>query len=156
MPYKVINEELKIAICSISDLTMKQVESFLKLWNDDSKIGTLTMFYDNTSEYLILNEDNKDFQLYLDVAEGYLKANTEQRKAIYKESPASMRETLRVLEGFRQIQFAKMWINRAKKSKITNFEIKMLSHIVGPLEKLTAYNLGVIKGKRIERARRKR
>ena len=46
MAYKVINEELQIASCRIADLTMEQVKTFLEIWDDDSSIGTLTMFYD--------------------------------------------------------------------------------------------------------------
>ena len=52
MSYEVINEELKIAKCSIADLTIGQVHNFLESWGDDSKIGTLTMFYDREKNYL--------------------------------------------------------------------------------------------------------
>ena len=44
MKYEMINEELRIASCRIADLTMEQVQSFLKLWSDDSSIGSRTMF----------------------------------------------------------------------------------------------------------------
>lgn len=54
MSYEVINEELKIAKCSITDLTIGQVHNFLESWGDDSKIGTLTMFYDREKELLDL------------------------------------------------------------------------------------------------------
>lgn len=44
MAYEVINEKLKVEACRIGDLTMDQVESFLKLWGDGEKIETLTLF----------------------------------------------------------------------------------------------------------------
>lgn len=155
MAYKVINEELKIASCRIADLTMEQVTAFLKLWDDDSKIGTLTLFYDQDSEYLVLNEDNKDFQLYLDVAEIYLKASKEGRKKLMSEAPASLLETLRVIKGFEKRRFINTWIGRACKNEMNSTEIEMVTHI--PRESVyTAFKLGVIRGKRIERARRKR
>lgn len=155
MSYKVINEELKIASCSVADLTMEQVTAFLKLWNDDSKIGSLTMFYDQNSEYLVLNEDNKDFLLYLDIVEAYLQTDDEQRKALKKEAPPSMRETMRVIEGFRKRQFIQTWINRALRNNVNDLEREMINSIEGPCSDLIAYRLGVIRGKRIERARRK-
>lgn len=65
MSYEVINEELKIAKCSITDLTIGQVHNFLESWGDDSKIGTLTMFYDREKELLVLNEDNDMYETYL-------------------------------------------------------------------------------------------
>ena len=52
MSYEVINEELKIAKCSITDLTIGQVHNFLESWGDDSKIGTLTIFTTEKKNYL--------------------------------------------------------------------------------------------------------
>lgn len=155
MAYKVINEELKIASCRIADLTMEQVTAFLKLWDDNSKIGTLTLFYDQNSEYLVLNEDSQDFQLYLDVAETYLKASKEGRKKLMSEAPASLLETLRVIKGFEKRRFINTWIGRACKNEMNSTEREMVNHIPGGSPHI-AFRLGVIRGKRIERARRKR
>lgn len=155
MAYNVINEELKIASCRIADLTMEQVEAFLKLWNDDSKIGTLTIFYDKNSEYLVLNEDNEDFQMYVDIVEGYLKSDIERKKEIRRNSPATMMDTLRVLDGFHERRLIETWIKRAHEMHINDFERKMISCIGGPCPEITAYRLGVIHGKRVERKKRK-
>lgn len=154
MAYKVINEELKIASCRIADLTMEQVTTFLKIWDDDSKIGTLTVFYDQNSDYLVLNEDNKGFQLYLDVAETYLKASKEGRKKLMSEAPSSLLETLRVIKGFKKRQFINTWIGRACKNKMSDVEREIVKNV--PCESIyTAFKLGVIRGKRIERAKRR-
>ena len=32
MAYEVINEDLKVEACGIGDLTLSQIESFLKMW----------------------------------------------------------------------------------------------------------------------------
>ena len=155
MAYKVINEELKIASCRIADLTMDQVTAFLKVWDDDSKIGTLTLFYDQNNDYLVLNEDNNDFQLYLEIAETYLKASKEGRKKLMSEAPASLLETLRVIKWFEKRRFINTWIDRACKNEMNSTEREMVKHI--PCGSVcTAFKLGVIRGKRIERARRKR
>lgn len=44
MAYKVIDEDLKVEACEIGDLTLPQIESFLRLWGDGEKIETLTVF----------------------------------------------------------------------------------------------------------------
>lgn len=155
MAYKVINEELKIASCRIADLTMEQIEAFLRIWDDGSRIGTLTVFYDQNSEYIVLNEDNEDFSLYLDVVEGYLEANKEQRRKFRKEAPSSTLETLRVIDGFEKRRFINTWIDRACKNGMSNAEREMVENV--PCRSIyAAFKLGVIRGKRIERARRKR
>lgn len=46
MSYEVINEELKIAKCSIADLTMEQVEGFLKQWEPGVSIAGVNMVLD--------------------------------------------------------------------------------------------------------------
>lgn len=87
MKFEVINEELKIAACRIADLTMEQVHSFLRQWEDGASIGTLTLFYDKESSYVVLNQDNKDYKMYLDIAEAYLGASVERREAVEQEVP---------------------------------------------------------------------
>lgn len=82
MSYEVINEELKIAKCSITDLTIGQVHNFLESWGDDSKIGTLTMFYDREKELLVLNEDNDMYETCLMTATAYLSGDYERRKEL--------------------------------------------------------------------------
>lgn len=41
MNYEMVNEELQIASVRLADLTMKQVESFLKNWEPGASIGEL-------------------------------------------------------------------------------------------------------------------
>ena len=95
MAYEVINEKLKVEACRIGDLTMDQVESFLKLWGDGEKIETLTLFsrQDGT---IVLNRDNKNYPYYKDIVEAYLEFDEDTRKKM--EVPEGARETLRVLD----------------------------------------------------------
>ena len=44
MAYEVIDEDLKVEACEIGDLTLSQIESFLRLRGDGEKIETLTLF----------------------------------------------------------------------------------------------------------------
>lgn len=99
MKFEVINKELKIAACGLADLTMEQVQSFLKQWEEGAGIETLTLFYGMESGYVVLNRDNKDFKLYLDIAEGYLGASVEDRETLEKEAPEGMHQTILVLKN---------------------------------------------------------
>ena len=44
MAYEVIDEDLKVEACEVGDLTLSQIESFLRLRGDGEKIETLTLF----------------------------------------------------------------------------------------------------------------
>ena len=59
--YKIIDEKLRLASCSISDLTMKQVKDFLSGWEEGASIRTLTLFYDEEKNLVVLNQDNKNY-----------------------------------------------------------------------------------------------
>ena len=50
MKYKLVNKELRIFSCSVSDLTMQQVASFLDQWEHGAKIGELTLFYEKETD----------------------------------------------------------------------------------------------------------
>lgn len=60
MKYEVIDKELNIKACSVGDLTMQQVQSFLKLWDDGCSISTLTAFIDKEDKAVVLNRDNDE------------------------------------------------------------------------------------------------
>lgn len=61
--YKVLDKELMLEECNIGDLTLDQIESFLRLWGDGSKIETLTLFLKNDGT-VVLNRDNSNYELY--------------------------------------------------------------------------------------------
>lgn len=72
MSYKMINEELKIASCRLSDLTLKETELILKQWGAGTELGTLTMFFNSEDDVLVLNADDEMYESYLQIAESYL------------------------------------------------------------------------------------
>lgn len=82
MAYEVINEKLKVEACRIGDLTMDQVESFLKLWGDGEKIETLTLF-SRRDGTIVLNRDNKNYPYYKDIVEAYLEFD-EDTSVLYR------------------------------------------------------------------------
>lgn len=160
MAYKMENEELHIASCSIADLTLEQAQEFLWLWEEKATLGTLTLFFDKKTGLVVLNRDNEHYQAYLDITEGYLSANKEQRKELRKEAPKSMSETLVVLEKCIQDRVANKWIFRAEKNSMKPFERKMVERVLERHDPIVAayvsFKIGVMRGKRIERAKKKR
>lgn len=161
MKYEVINKELRIAACGIADLTMAQVQSFLKQWDDGSSIGTLTLFYDRESGYVVLNRDNKDYRMYLDIAEGYLGASAEGRKKIGDNVPEGMKQTILVLKNSLIWRKVDEGIFQAKKNYVDYSERIVIDNIIDVSSDqigaaYIAFRYGVICGKRSERARRKK
>ena len=92
--YEIINEELKIAACHLTDLTLKETESFFKNWEDDA-----TMFVSRDG-YVVLNKDNHYYPLYLGLAIKYLGADEKERKFIYDKVPSELKKTVDALERF--------------------------------------------------------
>lgn len=61
--YEVLDKDLMIEACNIGDLTLDQVERFLRLWGDGSEIKSLTLFLKNDGT-IVLNRDNKKMAIY--------------------------------------------------------------------------------------------
>ncbi len=161
MRYKVINEELKISSCGLADLTMEQVHHFLKQWDDDSSIGTLTLFYDRGSGYVVLNQDNRDYKMYLDIADAYLGASSEGRLRIEENAPEGMHQTILVLKNSLVWRKVDRDIYQSKKNLIEDADRTVISEIAKQsddraVSAYIAFCYGVICGKRAERARRKK
>ena len=161
MKFEVVNEKLKIAACGLADLTMEQVQSFLKQWKEGSTIGTLTLFFDRESGYVVLNRDNKDYDLYLALAEKFMVADRQGREEIYQKAPKELGETLLVLKNARVRRVIDREIFRAKNNLVNDKERRIVLEItndsLSPVgAALTAFRYGVMCGKRAERARRKK
>ena len=161
MKFDVINEELKIAACGLADLTMEQVQGFLRQWEEGASIGTLTLFYDKAGGYVVLNRDNKDYKMYLDIAEAYLGASVEWRETVEKEAPEGLHETIRVLKNSLIWRKADRDIYQAKKNYVDDSDRITVREIIsrsGDKEGAAyiAFRYGVICGKRAERARRRK
>ena len=76
--YKIIDEKLRIASCNVTDLTMEQISGFLLQWEAGAPIGSLTLFYDDKQNLIVLNQDHKHYEIYLDIVTAYLGATKEQ------------------------------------------------------------------------------
>lgn len=160
MAYKMENKELQIASCSIADLTVKQAQQFTEQWGEGASLGTLTLFYEQNSGLLVLNRDNPHYEMYRDIAEGYLSSNDEQRKEIRTKAPTSMQETFQVLEACACGRLTEVEIFRARQNFVGNEKYrKVVNEIINKYDPVAigmiAFRYGMMCGKRAERAKKK-
>lgn len=84
MKYEMINEELRIARCSLADLTLEQVKHFLGQWEPGSNIGNLILFYEKEDDVIVLNSSNKKYQVL----------DKRERDVLKRELRADAKDTL--------------------------------------------------------------
>ena len=168
MNYKLVNEELRIFSCSVSDLTMQQAASFLEQWGRDAKIGQLTLFYEKETDSLVLNRDNKNYKEYLEIAEIYLELDDKKSEEFLECVSEGTKETIESLQRCKQRRKALQMLNilgyqyvsgcsgteeyavfkeLKEKNKNENSLFFLLSNV---------FNYGFIKGKRAERAKKRK
>lgn len=162
--YEIIDETLKLASCCISDLTIEEASAILSRWEDGSRLGSLTMFYNPKSEYLVLNKDNERYDFYLELAKTYLSANDKVVEKYRDKFSDGLQETLIVMDNFRERNRIQSDLNMidhqyldASEDNVTRSVLKSLENKQIPtcFLMLQAYSYGVMNGKRMERARRK-
>lgn len=167
--YKIVDEELGLASCSLSDLTMQQVTKFLGQWEDDAPIGSLTLFYDSEKDLVVLNRDNPDFDVYLRLADAVLKADDRAVQELKEKIPSSCFETVQVLKN-NAVRARKIkeelringeqridWQEGTYLCAVFKAMMRKYGGWESPLFLMSqAYSYGVIQGKREERARRKK
>lgn len=160
--YEVINEKLGIKACRLTDLTIEQVNNFLGLWEDGSKIGTLTVFLERENGDLVLNKDNEMFDTYRELAEQYMEASPEVRRKIWEDCPVpGIKQTLGVMENCLKYRRIENELFRARKNVITSKpsfiildEITKRFDLPGAVS--VAFRYGIMQGKRMERTKKKR
>lgn len=161
MSYEIIDKKLKIEACNIGDLTLDQMNGFLRLWGDNSSISTLTLFLKEDGT-VVLNKDNKYYSFYKDLSRKFLSSNDDKKKILREKAPECCRETLNTLESACSIRktndlFRILEYNFALVEGISFGVLKKIFCSYGSeaygLHKI--FTLGYIEGKRAERARRK-
>lgn len=162
MSYQMVNEELKIASCCLAELTLGQVQEFLKHWNDCKPIGTLTLFYDKDGT-LVLNRDHKYYADFLEIAEGLLKLDLESAEEVAGKAPESLKENMNViltcmqrretLDMMRILEKDKFFPEAAEMEVLQTIRERKQGHNVDwPM--VDAFHYGFVQGKRYERARK--
>lgn len=160
MSYKMINEELKIASCRLSDLTLKETELILKQWGAGTELGTLTMFFNSEDDVLVLNADDEMYESYLQIAESYLTGTYQHRKELRANVPERMRGSLDLMEKCYKCRVFNKKTFQARSNFLKDVQREYVNTLVKQYDPVTAacvaFRAGMISGKRIERARRKK
>lgn len=158
--FKIIDKNLGLACCGIADLTIEQTNEFLSYWEDGASIGSLTLFYDEKLNMVVLNKDNTGYKYYLDIAVEFMKLTEDSRKELLEKAPDSTKETLNVLNSaIRKMEYQKE-LNILHHQPIPTDYVEMIQYIHHK-EKFDFFVLmfifmyGQMCGKREERARRK-
>ena len=160
--YEMINEKLGIKACGLADLTADQVNHFLGLWEDGAKIGSLTVFFENDTGNLVLNKDNDMYDTYRELAEEYMEELPEARKELWESCPLrQMKETLEVMENCLKSRKTEKELFRARKNCITSKNSRIILNEIQrrynlPSAVCIAFRYGMMQGKRIERAKKKK
>ena len=170
MSYELINQELNLWSCSISDLTMEQVNCFLGQWSKDSTISSLTVFYEPSDDKIVINKDLTGFNTYIKLILGYFSLSEDERQ-YYKnnidtldfEVETSKRnisdfidviDTALIVRKMREVR--KLLVKQSCRSyKIKEFDFLMNRREHRAFIPVDLYNYGYIEGIRAERARRK-
>ena len=137
-------------------------------FEDDAPIDTLTLFYDKNADIVVMNKDNENFNIYLGLAEAFLKSDRKKAQEFVDEIPSGCGETLEVLRYVKRTRKIKEEL-RINGQQVTvgwkgtylgcvfNEMIRKSGEFSHPMFLMSqAYTYGVIQGKREERARRKR
>lgn len=162
--YEIIDESLKMASCGINDLTLEQASSFLSQWEDGATLGTLTLFFNPDTGYLVLNKDHTQYEFNLKLAKAYLSAIGKELEKYRERFGGRFEEELRVMDNFREYSRIQSDLSMIEYQGLSVFSDHVTESVLRSLEKKQiptcflmsqAYSYGVMSGKRMERARRK-
>ena len=162
--YEIIDESLKLESCGINYLTLEQASSFLSQWEDGAKLGTLTLFFNPETGYLVLNKDHVQYEFNLKLAKSYLSASGKELDAYRERFGGRLEETLRVMDNFREYSRIQSDLSMIEYQGLSVFSDRVTESVLLSLEKKQiptcflmsqAYSYGVMNGKRMDRARRK-
>ena len=162
MNFKIINEELKIASCSVLDLPAEVVKSFH--WEPSASLRSLTAFACTSKKkfgewygWLVLNKDSAAFEGYLSIAESILSGGH-----IEDPAPESIKETVETIEALYDLRRRDALCFQAEVTDLTAAEGDVFLHLVNNrmafdiFDMRTAFVCGIAQGKRTERAKKKK
>lgn len=159
--YNLINEELRIATCKMSELHKDMA-------NMVQPVETITVMYDSKEDIIVLNTEYKLFYICRELSATYLKLEKSDRDELAMQLKDGLKsddieEIIDMLEQVVVIREAKRYNKILKKIDSTQFFniYKLLLQInnnsKNEFEKeFKLFQMGYILGKREERARRKK
>lgn len=166
MEYRnIVNKELRIAAIRTSKLQLRDAAGFLNCWDEKATIGDLTLYYDEKTDYVVLNCDNVNYKKNLEFAESFLMADYEKVREFRCESLNALEETAQVLKNVRIKRQVKRDMFIIMQQETVLFEDTYIVKIFREIEREStsslatmslAFNYGMICGKRKERSKRKK
>ena len=130
MNFKIINEELKIASCSVLDLPAEVVKSFH--WEPSASLRSLTAFACTSKKksgewygWLVLNKDSAAFEGYLCIAESILSGGH-----IEDPAPESIKSTVEIIESLYDLRRRDALCFQAEVTDLTAAEGDVFLHLV--------------------------
>ncbi len=158
MMYRIVNKELGIASCSLAELTIGQVQSFLGQWEPGSSIGSLILFYDKKTDMIVLNSSNKKYDAWADIVEAYLIATGENKKKLQEMLFEYSKDAGEILNNCIRCRAYKEKNFQARKNITDNAQRDYIDYIFSKYDPYAAvciaYRAGVIYGKRAERKKK--
>lgn len=159
--YSLINEELRIATCKMSELPKDMADKV-------QPVETITVMYDSKEDIIVLNPDYKLFYICRELSATYLKLEKSDRDELAMQLKDGLKsddieEVIDMLEQVVLTREAKQYDEILKNNDFTVFydTYGLLMRINNKAKSNLAkefniFQMGYILGKREERARRKK
>lgn len=159
--YSIINEELRIATCKMSELPKDMADMV-------QPVETITAMYDSKEDIIMLNTEYKLFYICRELSATYLKLEKSDRDELAMQLKDTLKcgdieEVIDMLEQVVVTREAKQYDEIIKNSDPTKFynAYKLIYNINNNakselIKQFNIFQMGYILGKREERARRKR
>ena len=93
IPYRIIDWELGIVSLSVS---------IRENLGKDILTPELTVYYDDTRNFIVLNRDHGNYQTYVDLVSAYLTAEEDTRLQLFGMIPDCVKGFMKVLESILQ------------------------------------------------------
>lgn len=159
--YSMVNEELRIATCKMSELPKDMADRI-------QPVETITVMYDSKEDIIVLNSEYELFDICMELSARYLQLEKSDRDELASQlkdvlKSNDIKEVIDMLEQVAMIRGAKQYKKIIKHIDSTQFfNAYELIHNINNNEKsefnkeFIIFQMGYILGKREERAKRKK
>ena len=98
MTYTIVNGDAGIASLSLSGLSKGQRAEIEERFGQDLLTPELIVFYDENRDWVVMNRDHANYQLYLELSQAYLSSEKDVRSQLFEMIPDRVKHFIAVLE----------------------------------------------------------